>query len=118
MELVASIGFDARVADTDGHPMVVAHMDGPGRHVLFYGHYDVQPVDPLDLWHRDPFDPELQDTLKTGHWAHDLCGCFDNLGICIIAYFVPCVSWGQTAGELGERFERVIRVHACFGCVF
>ena len=58
-------------------------------------------------------NPELQDTLKTGHWAHDLCGCFDNLGICIIAYFVPCVSWGQTAGELGKRFVR----HAC-ACVF
>ena len=48
---LASIGFDASVRDTDGHPMVVAHHDGPSAdapHVLFYGHYDVQPVDPLD----------------------------------------------------------------------
>jgi len=40
--------------------MVVAHdlaADGP--HLLFYGHYDVQPVDPLDLWERDPFDPKI-----------------------------------------------------------
>jgi acetylornithine deacetylase/succinyl-diaminopimelate desuccinylase-like protein len=57
---LAEIGFQASVRPTTGHPMVVAHMDGPGPHVLFYGHYDVQPVDPLDLWHRDPFDPELQ----------------------------------------------------------
>ena len=53
-----SIGFDASVRDTSGHPMVVAHHDGAAGapHVLFYGHYDVQPVDPLELWHDDPFD--------------------------------------------------------------
>ena len=59
---LAGMGFAAEVHDTPGHPMVVGHMDGPGPHLLFYGHYDVQPVDPLNLWHRDPFDPELQDT--------------------------------------------------------
>ena len=58
---LASIGLDAAVRPTSGHPMVVAHGDGPGPHLLLYGHYDVQPVDPLDLWHRDPFDPELQE---------------------------------------------------------
>ncbi|MHA7886677.1 M20/M25/M40 family metallo-hydrolase [Roseicyclus sp.] len=59
---LAGMGFAAELHDTPGHPMVVGHMDGPGPHVLFYGHYDVQPVDPLSLWHRDPFDPELQET--------------------------------------------------------
>ena len=54
-----SIGFEASVRDTPGHPMVVAHHDGDGPHVLFYGHYDVQPVDPLDLWKADPFAPAL-----------------------------------------------------------
>ncbi|MGR3715208.1 MAG: dipeptidase [Thermohalobaculum sp.] len=57
---LAGIGFEARVAQTEGHPMVVAHdlaADGP--HLLFYGHYDVQPVDPLELWDRDPFDPQV-----------------------------------------------------------
>jgi acetylornithine deacetylase/succinyl-diaminopimelate desuccinylase-like protein len=57
---LSELGFDARVAPTPGHPMVVAHHDGEGPHVLFYGHYDVQPVDPLDLWKRDPFDPVLE----------------------------------------------------------
>ncbi|MGH6860787.1 MAG: M20/M25/M40 family metallo-hydrolase [Phyllobacterium sp.] len=58
-----SIGFDASVRDTPGHPMVVAHHDGPegAPHVLFYGHYDVQPVDPLDLWENDPFAPAVKD---------------------------------------------------------
>ena len=61
---LASLGFAAELHDTPGHPMVVGHVDGPGPHLLFYGHYDVQPVDPLNLWDRDPFDPELQDTPK------------------------------------------------------
>ena len=55
---LARIGFDARVAPTQGHPMVVASdLSADGPHLLFYGHYDVQPVDPLELWDRDPFDP-------------------------------------------------------------
>ena len=59
-----SIGIDAKKRPTPGHPMVVGHVDGPGPHLLFYGHYDVQPVDPLNLWHSDPFDPKLEDTPK------------------------------------------------------
>ena len=59
-----SIGIDAKKRPTTGHPMVVGHIDGPGPHLLFYGHYDVQPVDPLNLWHSDPFDPQLEDTAK------------------------------------------------------
>jgi acetylornithine deacetylase/succinyl-diaminopimelate desuccinylase-like protein len=61
---LGSIGFEARVVDTPRHPMVVAHHDGPtGQntpHLLFYGHYDVQPVDPLDLWTNGaPFEPKM-----------------------------------------------------------
>ena len=74
---LASIGFDASVRDTPGHPMVVAHHDGPAGapHVLFYGHYDVQPVDPLDLWEDDPFAPALKErdgvTVISGRGASD-----------------------------------------------
>jgi acetylornithine deacetylase/succinyl-diaminopimelate desuccinylase-like protein len=66
----ASLGFEAAVRSTAGHPAVVAKSNsgsngkGNGRtqpHVLFYGHYDVQPVDPLDLWHRPPFEPAVAD---------------------------------------------------------
>ena len=48
-----SMGVSAEKRPTPGHPMVVGHIDGPGPHLLFYGHYDVQPVDPLDLWDND-----------------------------------------------------------------
>ena len=57
-----SFGVEAEKRPTPGHPMVVGHIDGPGPHLLFYGHYDVQPVDPLELWHSDPFDPQIEDT--------------------------------------------------------
>src|SRR5690606_24967171 len=62
---LGDLGFSAAARPTPGHPVVVAH--GPeqaGPHVLFYAHYDVQPVDPLNLWHTDPFEPQLKDDAK------------------------------------------------------
>src|SRR5438874_12664040 len=57
---IATLGLTAEVKPTAGHPAVLARTDRNGSggrrpHVLFYGHYDVQPVDPLGLWHRPPF---------------------------------------------------------------
>jgi acetylornithine deacetylase/succinyl-diaminopimelate desuccinylase-like protein len=58
---LGEIGFEASVRETPGHPMVVGHQRaGGGPHVLFYGHYDVQPVDPPALWESDPFDPQIR----------------------------------------------------------
>jgi acetylornithine deacetylase/succinyl-diaminopimelate desuccinylase-like protein len=56
------LGYEAEVRTTPGHPIVVGHAkakrkDAP--HVLFYGHYDVQPPDPLELWETEPFSPRL-----------------------------------------------------------
>ena len=59
-----SIGMQrAAVIPTQGHPIVYGEWLGaPGRPtVLFYGHYDVQPVDPLDLWISGPFQPTIRD---------------------------------------------------------
>jgi acetylornithine deacetylase/succinyl-diaminopimelate desuccinylase-like protein len=56
-----SLGMEAAVRPTPGHPMVVGHGGEGGAHLLFYGHYDVQPVDPLPLWHRPPFDPCVEE---------------------------------------------------------
>ncbi|MEJ0020303.1 MAG: dipeptidase [Acetobacteraceae bacterium] len=62
---LTGLGFAAEVRPTAGHPVVVGHHAAPagdqGPHILFYGHYDVQPVDPLELWHSPPFDPQLVD---------------------------------------------------------
>ncbi|HSS51326.1 MAG TPA: M20/M25/M40 family metallo-hydrolase, partial [Thermoanaerobaculia bacterium] len=52
-------GLQAEKIDTAGHPLVYAEWLGaPGKPtVLFYGHYDVQPVDPIELWRNPPFEP-------------------------------------------------------------
>jgi len=60
---LSALGFSASLRDTPGHPMVVAHFapkggEGKVPHFLFYGHYDVQPPDPLDKWTTPPFEPE------------------------------------------------------------
>jgi acetylornithine deacetylase/succinyl-diaminopimelate desuccinylase-like protein len=64
-EQLAGLGFTVAVRPTPGHPVVVAQHPGPagytGPHVLFYGHYDVQPVDPLALWQTPPFEPQFVD---------------------------------------------------------
>ncbi len=100
VEDLKSLGFDARSAPTPGHPMVVAHGGEGARHILFYGHYDVQPVDPLNLWDRDPFDPEVQDTAK-GRVIRGR-GSADDKGQ-LMTFLEACRAWKAVHGALPGR---------------
>ncbi|CAG1012970.1 Cys-Gly metallodipeptidase DUG1 [Rhizobiaceae bacterium] len=95
-----TIGFDASVRDTPGHPMVVAHHAGPAGapHVLFYGHYDVQPVDPLELWTSDPFDPAVKE-LEPGRKVITGRGSSDDKGQ-LMLFVEACRAWKEIHGSL------------------
>jgi acetylornithine deacetylase/succinyl-diaminopimelate desuccinylase-like protein len=90
------MGFKARIVDVrkEGLPVIVADSEHqPGKpHVTVYGHYDVQPPDPLDEWRSPPFEP----TVRDGHlWAR---GAADNKGNHMTA--VKAVEHLVAAGEL------------------
>lgn len=99
VDALNEIGFDASLRDTPGHPMVVAHHDGPegAPHVLFYGHYDVQPVDPLELWETPPFEP----TTKEVNGAKRIyCrGSSDDKGQ-LMTFVEACRAWKDATGGL------------------
>jgi acetylornithine deacetylase/succinyl-diaminopimelate desuccinylase-like protein len=60
-EKLEEAGAGARIMETEGHPVVYAEIgEGPGT-LLSYGHYDVQPPEPLNLWESDPFEPTIRD---------------------------------------------------------
>lgn len=98
-----TIGFDASVRDTTGHPMVVAHHEGPegAPHILFYGHYDVQPVDPLNLWDADPFAPEVKE-LEPGRKVITGRGSSDDKGQ-LMLFVEACRAWKEVHGNLPAR---------------
>ncbi|MGD7654131.1 MAG: dipeptidase [Verrucomicrobiales bacterium] len=76
VERLEDMGLLVRLHETPKHPIVIAkNAHKPGRrHVMIYGHYDVQPVDPLELWESPPFEPEIRDGKI---WAR---GATDNKG--------------------------------------
>ncbi len=99
---IASIGFDTEVRPTAGHPAIVGKSNGtgPGKgaHVLFYGHYDVQPVDPLDLWHRPPFEPVVTDHAD-GRKIIVARGAEDDKGQ-LMTFVEACRAWKNVTGSL------------------
>jgi acetylornithine deacetylase/succinyl-diaminopimelate desuccinylase-like protein len=79
---LSGLGFDTSVRPTGGHPVVIGKSGngaGTGPRVLFYGHYDVQPVDPLDLWDTPPFEPRIA-TLPEGRKIIVARGACDDKG--------------------------------------
>ena len=98
-----SIGFEASVRPTDGHPVVVGKaMNGQaqagGPKVLFYGHYDVQPVDPLDLWKTPPFEPRIE-TLPGGRKIIVARGACDDKGQAM-TFIEACRAFKAITGKL------------------
>ena len=76
IEKLNHIGLDTELHETAQHPIVIArnpHVEGR-KTCLIYGHYDVQPVDPVELWDSPPFEPEIRDGRI---WAR---GATDNKG--------------------------------------
>lgn len=92
-----SIGVTASKRPTPGHPMVVGHVGDTGPHLVFYGHYDVQPVDPISLWDRDPFDPVVEDT-KGGKVIRGR-GTSDDKGQ-LMTFVEACRAWQSVHGSL------------------
>src|SRR6478672_10062553 len=94
-----SIGFKASVRPTAGHPVVVGQSNGvAGPHVLFYGHYDVQPVDPLNLWKTPPFEPRIE-TLPDGRKIIVARGACDDKGQAM-TFIEACRAFKTVTGKL------------------
>ena len=113
---IASLGFATEVRPTAGHPAIVAKAIGAntngganesGRpHVLFYGHYDVQPVDPLNLWHRPPFEPVVTDHAD-GRKIIVARGAEDDKGQ-LMTFVEACRAWKTVTGSLPVDLTIVI----------
>ena len=102
---LADIGFASRIVESavGGHPFVVGAHDGPPNapHVLFYGHYDVQPVDPLELWTSDPFAPAIE-TRPDGSQLIRGRGSSDDKAQ-LKTFVEACRAWKQATGALPCR---------------
>jgi len=91
---LTGMGLSTRVVPTAGHPIVLAkNQHQPGRRtVMIYGHYDVQPVDPVDLWTSPPFEPRIENEVVFAR------GAADNKG----QFFAHVLGLEETLREKGE----------------
>ena len=97
-----SLGFETSVRPTAGHPVVIGKSGngqaGKAPRVLFYGHYDVQPVDPLDLWQTPPFEPRIE-TLDGGRKIIVARGACDDKGQAM-TFVEACRAFKAVTGKL------------------
>ncbi len=108
---LSGLGFSASLRDTPGHPMVVAHFEPKGAegkvpHFLFYGHYDVQPPDPLDKWTTPPFAPEKR-TGKDGVVRLYGRGTADDKGQ-LMTFIEAMRAWIKSTGSLPVKVSILI----------
>jgi len=99
---LSGIGFATSIRPTAGHPIVVGKGDGASNgkspRVLFYGHYDVQPVDPLELWETPPFAPRIA-TLPDGRKIIVARGACDDKGQ-VMTFVEACRAFKAITGQL------------------
>ena len=105
---VARAGLDAKVMPTKGHPVVVAKNEHkPNRPtILFYGHYDVQPPEPLELWTTPPFEPMVRKD-DGGHDAVFARGAVDDKGQ-VWCHVEAAQCWNDVAGGLPVNVTMLI----------
>ncbi|WP_020180459.1 dipeptidase [Methylopila sp. M107] len=95
---LAALGFETSLRETPGHPVVLAKLQKPGAtHVLFYGHYDVQPVDPLEKWETPPFEPKI--VTVGGKKIIVGRGSSDDKGQ-VMTFVEACRAWKAATGAL------------------
>tara|TARA_R110002167_G_scaffold145082_5_gene335976 strand:- start:639 stop:2024 length:1386 start_codon:yes stop_codon:yes gene_type:complete len=100
---LTDMGFETSRRDTPGHPMVIARNHAAGEnapHVLFYGHYDVQPVDPVELWDAPPFEPEIREV--NGARQVFARGAADDKGQ-LLTFVEACRAYMADNGQLPLR---------------
>ena len=108
-DTLAAMGFQAALHPTPGQPIVVAHHPGPagyaGPHILFYGHYDVQPVDPLHLWTSPPFEPQLVQGPRGPRYVAR--GAVDDKGQ-VMMFLSALRAWNDAGGGIPARITVLI----------
>jgi acetylornithine deacetylase/succinyl-diaminopimelate desuccinylase-like protein len=96
---LTGLGFETAVRPTAGHPVVIGRGgEGHGPRVLFYGHYDVQPVDPLNLWETPPFEPRIAE-LPGGRKIIVARGACDDKGQ-VMTFVEACRAFRAVTGRL------------------
>src|SRR6266436_9829263 len=99
---LSTLDIAAEVHPTDGHPVVFGKTTPSEsrrrKRVIFYGHYDVQPVEPIDLWQTPPFEPRV-DTLPDGRKVIVARGACDDKGQ-VMTFIEACRAWKAVTGSI------------------
>jgi acetylornithine deacetylase/succinyl-diaminopimelate desuccinylase-like protein len=94
-DIMGTAGISTRLLPTEGHPAIYGEVEGPSGAptILFYGHYDVQPPEPVELWRTPPFEPTVRNGRVYGR------GVADNKGQ-HLCHILAVHAWCEVADEL------------------